>query len=340
MRKILMIMAFGVLFMACHRRDLFYENKQYVNLYLEVDWSVAFPSENTKPQGMSVWFYPVDGGEPIMKSTNDVDKYRVKIPEGIYDILIFNQTPRELSGSLSFRDVEALGIAEVYSILMANKSWYEQETNKHVNIQPEYFAAAVYENVEVLAPINDLGYTTEHEDEMPVVNQTIKATPLMLTKDVEILVYVKNAASISDVRSVVSGFAEGHTLNGEYQNGENSINIIDNWSMHGDNDEAVIVFYLTSFGYKMCTDDFDENNDYWNGELDLRVMLHNGEIESIILPLDKTNIIETGDKLKMKLEVALGNPVVLPDVPDPGNGDLGFNPDVSEWPEEDIVLPI
>ncbi len=342
MRKILMILAYGVLFVACHRRDLYYENVQYANLTLKVDWSVAFPSEADKPKGMSVWFYPVEGGPAIVKSTNDVDSCAIRIPEGVYNMLVFNKTPRELSGSLSFRGVENLEKAEVYSVLAGYKSWYEQETEKKVNIQPEYFAAVVYENLEVDDPSNDMGYTPEKEDDLPVIHKTIETTPLMITKDVEIVVYVKNIGSISDLRAVVGGFAEGHHLNGESQNGEKSINILDDWSIEGntDTDEATIVFRLTSFGYMKTSDDSSICTDYWKGDLDLRFLLHDGGIANVLLPLDKTNIIETGNEYKLKLEVGINNPVVLPDVPNPGNGGPGFNPDVSEWPEEDMVLPI
>ena len=342
MRKILMIMALGLLLMSCQRRDIYYENVQYANLTIKVDWSKSFPDEDSKPTGMSVWFYPDGGGNPIIKSTNEVDNYKVRIPEGIYDILIFNQTPFELGKSLSFRGIESLQEAEVYSVLLDYKSWYEQQTSKPVHVQPKYFASVKHENVEVVSPLYDSDYTPEYAPERPPVDITIKMTPQMITKDVEILVHVKNAGSIKDIRSVVSGFAEGHLLNGQQQNSISSINIIDDWDIGDDSDseETIIVFNLTSFGYKKTSDKSDSNTDYWNGELDLRFMLHDGEIENFIIPLDKDNIIETGNKLKMKLEIGIDNPIDLPDVPNPGNGGAGFEPDVEEWPEEDIVLPI
>ncbi len=340
MRKILMFMFLGLMIMSCHRREIFYENVQYANLQIIVDWTKAFPNEGSKPSGMSVWFYPKQGGNPIIKSTNDVDKYEVRIPEGVYDILIFNQTPYELSRSLGFRDIENLDKAQVYSVLLDYKSWYEEQTNKTVHAQPRYFAAVNYADAEVMAPLHDLDYTLEKEDERPDVVTTIYVTPEMITKDVEILVHVKNAGSIRDIRSAVIGLAEGHHLNGEHQNRSSSINIIDDWDKSDDSDETIIVFNLTSFGYKKTSEESDTNTDNWMGELDLRFLLHNGELENFILPLDKDNIIETDNVLKMKLEIGLDNPIELPDVPNPDNGGAGFEPDVDEWPEEDVVLPV
>ncbi len=340
MRKILMILTLGVLLMSCHRRDIYYENVQYANLNLVVDWTKAFPSEEYKPKGMSVWFYPEDGGNPIIKSTNEVDNYRIRIPEGMYDVLVFNQTPVELSGSLSFRDIESLDKAEVYAVMMDYKSWYEEETGENVNMQPLYIAAVKHEDVVVMPAVGDLEYTPEYEGQHPDIDATVKVTPKMITKDLEIVVYVENAASISDTRAVISGLAKGHKLTAEYPNSESCTNLIKSWNVDTKSESTNIVFNLTSFGYRRSIEDVGYNLSDWEGELQLRFLLHDEHQVIYTISLDETNIVDTGDRLKMKLVVGLDDPLVLPDVVNPGNGGVGFEPDVSEWPEEDIVMPI
>ncbi len=339
MRKILMILALSILLMSCHRRDIYYENVQYANLHLEVDWTQAFPLQEDKPKGMSVWFYPIDGGGPIMKSTNEVDNYHVRIPVGTYDVLVFNQTPHELSRSLSFKDIESLDEAEVYTVLMDYKSWYEEETGDNVDMQPLYIAVAKYDDL-VVIPNEDLEYTFDHEEQLPDINVTVKVTPEMITKDLEIVVYVENAASISDTRAVVSGLAKGHKLTAEYPNSESCTNIIKSWEVDTKSESTNIVFNLTSFGYRRSIEDVEYNLSDWEGELQLRFLLHDEHQVTYTIPLDETNIVDTGDRLKMKLVVGLSDALVLPDITNPDNGSAGFNPDVSEWPEEDIVMPI
>ncbi len=58
------------------------------------------------PTGMTVRFYPTDGGKPVQYLTNDVDSVVVELPVGTYNIIAFNQSVEEYV-SVTFHDMDS-----------------------------------------------------------------------------------------------------------------------------------------------------------------------------------------------------------------------------------------
>lgn len=93
---------------ACQMRDIVpYDDQAHITI--DVDWSLM----DEDPTGMTVMFYPTDGGKPYKHVTNEVHHVEVNLPEKDYDVLIFNQSMEEFT-TIQFRGMDKLQTAEAY----------------------------------------------------------------------------------------------------------------------------------------------------------------------------------------------------------------------------------
>ena len=68
------VLAIVFLFSSCERRELYVFGDELHNVYLDVDWSDYVPGHpETKPDNMSVWFYPNSGERTKHSTTGEVE---------------------------------------------------------------------------------------------------------------------------------------------------------------------------------------------------------------------------------------------------------------------------
>lgn len=90
---------------SCAYKDLCYNHWEHsgkARLSITMDWSCL----SERPTGMTVMFFPKDGGAPLRHVTNDVDSVVLNLPPGTYNVLAFNQTVEEYE-SISFHDMDS-----------------------------------------------------------------------------------------------------------------------------------------------------------------------------------------------------------------------------------------
>ncbi len=94
---------------SCQLRDIVpYDDQAHISI--DVDWSLM----DQDPTGMTVMFYPTDGGRPYKHVTNEVHHVEVNLPEKDYDVLVFNQTMEEFE-TIKFRGMDMFNTAEAYA---------------------------------------------------------------------------------------------------------------------------------------------------------------------------------------------------------------------------------
>ncbi len=108
---------------ACQRRELYVSGDEYYSMLLNVDWS-DYDSKN--PDGMTVWFYPLENGEttndadvltngttaPYVTTTANVTRHNLYLPNGRYQGVVINYSPAEYSRQ-TFHDLNDVHNASV-----------------------------------------------------------------------------------------------------------------------------------------------------------------------------------------------------------------------------------
>lgn len=90
----------AVLFSACDRREITYYMESEVTIL--ADWSQADLSEQENHYGATAVFFPRGGGEPKRVLMGDRTRQKVRLPAGIYDVLLFNRSFHDF-GAVAFR---------------------------------------------------------------------------------------------------------------------------------------------------------------------------------------------------------------------------------------------
>ena len=346
-------------FASCDRRDLTYGYYPYCDVVVNIDWSKAYAPKD-EPQGVSVWFYPKDGGAPIKRQSNNVHEVKATIQHGIYDIVVFNMTPAEFA-SIGFRETEHLDQFQVYAVKEPQYKWYKVEEDKeeHVLHYPETFTLAVYRDFEVtddmIEKTQQLRLMSQAQRRAAHLRSTIVVTPKRVTMNATIDIRVKGIQNLLDARAAITNMAEGYEINKERWNATPATHLITDFTKTGSTGEGMITMKYTTWGLQGDVNNpayTPTNYDYWTGHLKLEVMLIDGktvmpfefELDHTIIEVIKKEDGEGSPIIELELHIdatfaGKEPPVVLPDVkPIPGGG--GFSVDVEEWDSEIVDIPI
>ena len=92
------VVLFALLFLAvsCERRELYVYGDEFHSVELEVDWRKY---QSSDPDGMTVWFYPIDSQrtEPYRTTTASVRHQDIYLPGGYYQGVVVDYSPEEYS---------------------------------------------------------------------------------------------------------------------------------------------------------------------------------------------------------------------------------------------------
>lgn len=83
----IVLMTTILLFSSCNHKELCLGHPHMIDISLDFDWRNA-PDAN--PAGMGVFFYPVNGGEPIRYNFTGTEGSKIRIPLGEYTLIAYN----------------------------------------------------------------------------------------------------------------------------------------------------------------------------------------------------------------------------------------------------------
>lgn len=100
MRRMLthtMAASLALLLSGCEFRDLFVYGDEFRSVVLDVDWREY--DDGRDPDGMTVWFYPLDrpGQDPYRSTTANVRRQELYLPGGRYQGIVVDYSPEEYS---------------------------------------------------------------------------------------------------------------------------------------------------------------------------------------------------------------------------------------------------
>ena len=127
----------------CSKETMIGEYVDRCAVRLDIDWGPC----GIDPDGMTVLFYPVDGGEPSRFLTNTVTGDEVRLRKGIYNVVVFNQAAEEYS----YLTIEGQDQYSTLRIVMktTDSDWYTPTEGERLIYDPEPLAVATLEGFEV-----------------------------------------------------------------------------------------------------------------------------------------------------------------------------------------------
>ncbi len=332
------------LFMACgcQMRELTYDYHPFCDVRLNVDWS----SLDETPSGMTAIFFNENGSEPAVFTTNDVNSAVVPLRTGVYNVILFNQSPEEF-GSLGFRGLAGYGTTEIHVIEDTEEGWYSKAVSHTVAYQPEPLAVAKLEGFEVTEEMVDesrLPGTKAGEDtDTGSQEAKIDMAPADVITKGSISVRVENIYNFRSARAWISGMAESYVPS-RHATGKGKVtHLLEEWSSikdDADKTKGVLVSGFTTLGLpEMPLDEIDAEKIWEDATLHLEVLLvDNRTIESYDFNIaEKIRISDETGKIVLEIDITGkddGSPIILKDVKPEGSPDSGFDVDVDDWGDE------
>ncbi len=345
MRKLVCILLTLIAFSAC-RREITYDYHPYCDVAVDVDWS----SFSETPTGMTAMFYPHDGGEPIVYTTHSIHKATFALRTGTYNMILFNQSPSEF-GSIGFRGMDRYETAAVYALENQSKSWYSKADVEKVAFEPEPFAVATIENLEVTEDMLDrqragldTGLNSSDTPESKVATKAdYMIEPKTLTVWGRITIHVDGIYNLRSVRGSISGMSEGVTMHNSRTSDSEVTHLLESWQSLADEDDPSRGIIQTEYStFCMPGMTLSRASEVWdNAFLNLSILLVDrvtvkdytffvGDLirlsdgtDRIVLRIDLQRTAEDGEA-----------PVVLPDVKPSGGSSSGFDATVDSWGDE------
>lgn len=198
------------LFLAgCERRELTYYKGSEITIY--ADWSRSGLDEEEQLYGATLLFYPQEGGEPKKVLMGTRSYGTVRLPVGIYNVLIFNRSFYDFS-HIAFRGNERYDLLEAYANQIETRMDESTRTQTRVIVNsPDGLAVDVVEGFEVtedmLGNYNDAadGRTTPSglSDRF-----TLRLSPRKLTREMIATFHVEGLNNIRSVTCRLDGVAE------------------------------------------------------------------------------------------------------------------------------------
>lgn len=346
MKRLVYILLCLMLVASCERR-LLEERPPGYTCRIEIDWSESF-GEGNKPSGASVWLYPHDGSSAMFERTADPDYIELSLGVGVYDVVVFNLTPSELSSTLGFRGTSDLSTLEVYTQPVGSvSSWYASRADYGVTVKPEDFAITVYRDLEVTQQM----YDQVKLDYFAGIDQTIETlatvVPEDIIKNIKVNILADGYQNLLDTRGAISNMAEGYMVDSETVNTIAASHMLDEGTWLKEVDEGAYstgkaYVYYVAFGLQgdETASRSASDYDYWSGTLDIEMMLVDSEstIMAYSIGVNSSHIstIDEGIEEGLDLEITVG-PVTLPDVEPAGGTSGGFDANVNDWEDEEKV---
>jgi len=326
-----------VLLSSCERDHLYYASAEMAEVNLQIDWTKA----GLKPNGATVFAYNEDGTlykhfDPFSDPNGGV----ILLPLGRYKLVVMNDTPEELSETMTFT-----GEGNVNTLLASGVSDKTKTAKLHAQtrgtedeyciMSPDTLAVGEYTDLVINNEMLEYYYDRPEGDAVFPYDHDVVITPQRVTSLSNIKVHVKGlkyakGTTMSFLRGTSGGYYLGR---GEYSSEPVSYGfILNNRTFdEGSTTDGVISASFNTFGLRPITRAGDIR--YY---LDINFVLINGE--EYPMSFDVTDQININIDMEVQLQLNLNLEINLPEAVDTGDGGGGFQTDLNEW--ADIVTNI
>lgn len=320
---------------SCERRELTYYNTAEITL--TVDWSQSgLDNAEEAAHGATAIFYPAHGGEPKTFLLGNYSQETVRLPQGVYNIIVFNRSFTDFS-NIAFRGSDGYETLEAY-----NKKTDTPAAGKKgirtVTAHPEKLAAATVTDFAVTQDMlgnytrttaGKATYSATADDE----NHPLHLIPQKRTSEVVTVIRVEGLNNIRSAVCRLDGISESVFLaTGEVsgQNISQAFALVNPVFDEGSSRNGTLTGTFNVFGI-----DFSHNH-----RLHLEAQLVDGKT---VFTGDYDNVqITEKDNGKGVITIYVETTTdKIPDVEPDGTSGSGFDVDVDGWGNEvDADVPL
>lgn len=339
---------------SCDRRPLETVAERAMKVRINVDWLSLY---GEKPDGMSVFCYPADGGEPASTITNNVDYADVAIDEaGTYYVVVFNQSSGEF-GSFDFNRIDlhdSIHTSATYIHDYQNGDWdkgvrYMRAPEKlGVALDTISITPNMIENYVEFHRYRKEAATGNYDDDAVELFQFYETAVPEVTS-VNVRVRIGGINNLHAVKASLTGMSDGCMLSQTWRTMHTLPLLLDEWVVESDTAPATramgwVYTKTTSstWGF-MHGKELIAQRDSTDCLLTLNLTLINGEELIYKYQVGKSihyrdldedaGIVRRRDTTR-PIDLVVNAPdFEIPDLPDvkPKEGGGGFSADVDQW---------
>lgn len=244
---------------SCERRELYVYQDYFKQVLLDIDWRNydrdrhLYP-HTPDPAGMTVWFYPADGGKAEHYTTAQVNRYETYLSKGDYEALVIDYSPEEY-GKQEFIGMDYANSAKVQATpsayqptddndLYGNPAYAKQLLRQQPNglwtlaNQPEEMASDTAQ-MHIISGKYDhyIPYDERDSYQSTLIQQVFKMNPLIVPWRMRVRIPIKGIYYLYEIKSTIAGMADGFFLAENHTSDDPCIMQIDDWEVFvtGDN---------------------------------------------------------------------------------------------------------
>ena len=333
MIKFLLSLILISLLISCKRDDLYYSTGGSAMLQFNIDWKPSL----LEPNGVSVFSYDHQSGDLVRSIDISSNPNRIELAHstGKYDFLVFNDTEYELD-NIRFDGIENIKTFRISAGATSKPIFRHLSKTSGVvyAMETDDVAKKIVPKLEITQ--QDVEYFLSKPAVGDyTVSKSIDVTPSRITERIYIEILVKNITSAAGApRTHLTNMAAAY-LPGLDQKHEKLLThefVLNNRQMlSSDSKDGKISKQLVSFGPHT-----NETGLINKHQLIMHYVLIDGKDH--VVELDVTHLIESshdGVQHVHKIRAEIELPVAI------GDGGGGpFNPDVEDWKNVEIELPI
>ncbi|HAC20802.1 MAG TPA: hypothetical protein DCF91_01730 [Porphyromonadaceae bacterium] len=321
-----------LLLVSCDRDPLYYATKDTATVRFNFDWSGA----DLSPNGVSAFIYKTNtGGVLRLREISPIaQRIDLDLPVGCYDIIFVNDTEAELD-NINFGETYVQNTFKAIATMNVNSKFQTRfgQQEGYFTGESDVLAKAIVRNVEVT--VDEVKYHTSRPSlgEL-VISKEYQVLPTRASNIVNVEIDVENIGSLAGTPLCkLTNMSSGCLMDNNSRLNENvTIEFVLNKRTldKGNSKKGTLGREFATFGLHDGATKADRSHmlllhfELINGE-DYQVELD--VTESIMTLSDDINTIHT---IRGKVEL----PVVI------GNGSGPFNPDLEEWEDTEVDLPV
>lgn len=332
-KHFVMILSLACIIFSCNHDHLYYSYGDVAVVRINIDWS----DTKLKPNGVSAYAFDHVSGRAVSECviSSKPEWVDIELPMGNYDILVVNDTEYELN-NIEFKDIENLNdfCAMITAQTESKFKGIQFKSDNCFISDCDKLAYDIVRNV-TIDQIDIVYYHDKPDVNTVVLSKTVNARLQQVTELIDIELEVMNLNSAAGApRSQLTDLAAGYRLN----NGEKHEDVVthefvlNNRVIDPDNNKlGRISKKMINFGLHTQT----KADLTYPHKLIMSFVLINGE--TYVVELDVTELIECyhdGFQNVHKIRTSIEIPEVI------GSGGGAFDPDIEEWDDIEVDLPI
>lgn len=318
----LAVICMMALLSSCLRRHLDLAMTNGASVKVIAHWD----STALRPEGMTVMFFPQDGGTPYVKLSNS-DTAVVFLPKGTYNMLVFNETVTDFE-NVRFSSTDNCSGMYAYTV-PGTGSFYD-----NVREIPEKLASYYEEDIVITEEM--AGHTiyyprgSDPPDVLPWEDMEIHAIPRIITCTIQLKVWIDNTIKLASAGGFLCHFSSGVRMaGGKPLKEEASYKVsFEDLVETGDN-KGYLYKEFCGFGF------YDGVSEPLEGySFDFFAVIADGSGYRERRFIDNNITWYYGPYHELFIVIEIRPDIKIPDV----SGDQSWNIGVDEWNNEDIYV--